>query len=631
MIISLPEFIVLLVAIVADVAFIGFTLARGKMKIIHKLYFCLLIIVLIWLIALVSLHYVTTEQIEYQHILDCVTQVVAFASPLLLLISIAFTTSAETLRWPYYLLFVIPLLTNLIAWSDCLFGTKLLYKEFALTIDDIIFGPYFYVHTIFSYACIAASVIITLRFGFKNSKTLYMRQAIIFAVGNLFPLFVSTLATLKIVPATICTTAYAYAFGTLILHGIAIFKYHMMDIRPMALQQVLDWITDGYISIAENFSVISFNKPFSDVFGVRYGIQEGLNIEKCLLSHEDEPGAFDFLDSIKATRESKAPISYEQAVTGQDAVGEPVKTYYMVEITPLLHKNKIVGFTAFFKDVTKIKNSMEKLQDSQNRLMEQERLASLGQMVGGIAHNLKTPIMSVSGSVLAIENLITEANQSLGDPDVTPDDYREIYGEANDWLSKIKDSCAYMSDIISTVRGQAANMTSENFEEMEFAVSDMLKRSSLLMRHELVRNKCHLESVNECGYDVMINGDINNMVQVINNLVSNSIDAQCETSTGKIEIKFSIVGKDFKITVIDDGCGIPPKIKNALTNRMVTSKGKFGTGLGVFFSSSIIKGKFGGSMVYDDNPSGGTIVTITLPPESYSTDKLTMKGVETNA
>ena len=72
----------------------------------------------------------------------------------------------------------------------------------------------------------------------------------------------------------------------------------------------------------------------------------------------------------------------------------------------LVEENKLGGFLAFFKDVTKVKESMQRLQDSQTKLMEQERLASLGQMVGGIAHNLKTPIMSVSGSMIAVENLV---------------------------------------------------------------------------------------------------------------------------------------------------------------------------------------------------------------------------------
>lgn len=65
--------------------------------------------------------------------------------------------------------------------------------------------------------------------------------------------------------------------------------------------------------------------------------------------------------------------------------------------------------------------------------------------------------MSISGSASAIEGLIDECAESLGDADVTDDDYREIYDEMRDWLTKTRDACNYMSDIISAVKGQATN------------------------------------------------------------------------------------------------------------------------------------------------------------------------------
>ena len=59
---------------------------------------------------------------------------------------------------------------------------------------------------------------------------------------------------------------------------------------------------------------------------------------------------------------------------------------------------------------------MQQLRDSQARMMEQERLASLGQMIGGLAHNLKTPIMSISGCISAVENLVEECRGQPGRP-----------------------------------------------------------------------------------------------------------------------------------------------------------------------------------------------------------------------
>ena len=83
--------------------------------------------------------------------------------------------------------------------------------------------------------------------------------------------------------------------------------------------------------------------------------------------------------------------------------------------------------------------------------MEQERFAFLGQMIGGLAHNLKTPIMSISGCVVAAQALIDECEDSLDDPQVTQEDFREIYGEIREWFQKVKDSTSYMSDIITAI------------------------------------------------------------------------------------------------------------------------------------------------------------------------------------
>jgi signal transduction histidine kinase len=77
------------------------------------------------------------------------------------------------------------------------------------------------------------------------------------------------------------------------------------------------------------------------------------------------------------------------------------------------------------------------MQDSRERMMEQERFAFLGQMIGGLAHNLKTPIMSIAGCISAAESLIDECLDSLDDPAVTATTtvrYREI----RDWFGKVK-------------------------------------------------------------------------------------------------------------------------------------------------------------------------------------------------
>ena len=115
--------------------------------------------------------------------------------------------------------------------------------------------------------------------------------------------------------------------------------------------------------------------------------------------------------------------------------------------------------------------------------MEKERLASLGQLIGGIAHNLKTPIMSISGAAEGLSDLVKEYDESIGDSEVTNDDHHAIARDMTEWIEKIKSYTEYMSDVITTVKGQAVTL-SEN-ETISFDLDELVKRVNILMKHEL--------------------------------------------------------------------------------------------------------------------------------------------------
>ena len=317
------------------------------------------------------------------------------------------------------------------------------------------------------------------------------------------------------------------------------------------------------------------------------------------------------MTAIRSCQESHTKVTYEQAMMVPKNQ-EYMKCFYMIEVTPLIIKGNICGFLSILRNITQVKKNMQRLQDSQGKTLEQERLAFLGQMVGGLAHNLKTPIMSISGSVSAVENLVQECTISMNDPEVTDEDYREIYSEMDNWMSRIREACSYMSDIISAVKGQAGNMNVSTKED--FSLAETFKRVSLLLRHELLNHQCTLKIAGQLhGENVLIHGDINNLVQVINNLVSNAIDAQLPDGNHDIIVRLDKDDQFLKITITDFGSGISDTVRRKLFQEMVTSKGTMGTGLGVFISNTVIRAKFDGTMWFEDNPEGGTIWGISIP------------------
>ena len=243
--------------------------------------------------------------------------------------------------------------------------------------------------------------------------------------------------------------------------------------------------------------------------------------------------------------------------------------------------------------------------------MERERLASLGQLIGGIAHNLKTPIMSISGAAEGLTDLINEYDESIGDPEVTYEDHHAIAKDMYDWVSKIKSYTEYMSDVITAVKGQAVTL-SEN-QSTSFDIDELVKRVNILMKHELKNALLTLNIKINIDKNTTLNGDITSLVQVINNMISNSIQAYNGTPNKDIDLIVDKTGNNIVISVKDYGCGLPEGVKKKIFKEMITTKGKNGTGLGLFMSYSTIKAHFNGEITFESEKGKGTTFNIIIP------------------
>jgi len=251
----------------------------------------------------------------------------------------------------------------------------------------------------------------------------------------------------------------------------------------------------------------------------------------------------------------------------------------------------------------------EKFKRNQEILVERERLSSLGQLIGGIAHNLKTPIMSISGALEGISDLVKEYDESIDDTNVTSEDHHEIARDMNGWVDKIKPYLSYMTEVIDAVKGQAVSMNSA--ADGIFSAKEFILRTQILMKDELKRRNCNLKVDVNIKDETSIKGEINAIVQVLDNLIINSMDAYGDNG-GDIELKISEDRDRILVEVRDFAGGIPLHIKNKIFKEMVTSKGKNGTGLGLYISYSTIKGKFDGDMRFLSDDGVGTVFFIEL-------------------
>ena len=282
------------------------------------------------------------------------------------------------------------------------------------------------------------------------------------------------------------------------------------------------------------------------------------------------------------------------------------------EMYNILNKRARERSLFLLKDITQHKEDMETIKNNQDILMERERLAGLGQLIGGIAHNLKTPIMSIAGAVQGLENLIREYDESIDDPLVNSQDHHDIAKDMEEWIPKIRAHLEYMSDIITTVKGQAvASLSSDDTEE--FTINELIKRVNILMKHELKNAYIYMNVVMKTDENQVIKGNVNSLVQVVNNMISNAIQAYEGKHDQNIEMIVNKKENNIVISITDFAGGLPKEVQDRLFKEMVTTKGKNGTGLGLYMSYSNIKAHFGGDITYVTETGKGTTFNIIIP------------------
>ena len=611
MVSNLSVCIFLIALITLIVFFVWSRRTHKKRELLNSLFAFLSIAYSSWVIPLIIMRFVDVNNIELMFFLDCLMQPGgALCAPIYLCIAISFVEGYEKMRKWMKWLFLLPFLTIVVACTNPLH--HLYYANFSVVRREIVFGPYIYISGFFNYVFLVAAIVYMIRFGIKNKSKLYWKQCLMFTISGISPLLVSVFATFSGKDLPITATPLSFMV-TLVFNGIAIFQLHVLDISPIATQHILNAISDSYVVLSDTGHVLKFNRRFAELFSKEFGITENMALNDCFKNNNtsQKNAIYNILAAIDSSREERVHISYEQSVVFTTETGTQ-KYYFVVDVSPLVLYDRITGYVVLFKDITQLRDSMKRLQASQERMMEQERFAFLGQMIGGLAHNLKTPIMSISGCISAAEALVEECEDSLGDPDVTEEDFREIYSEMREWFSKVKESSAYMSDIITAIKGQAANISTD--EKITFTIEEMLKRSMLLMRHELLNSGCKLKIDCDKSEEILLQGDINNLVQVIGNLLSNSIYAQKQTG-GEIEIQIDHDSEYLYIRVKDRGTGIPENVLKKIFKSMITSKGTMGTGLGLYMSNAVIRGKFNGEMWGENREGGGSIFGIKIPLE----------------
>lgn len=526
--------------------------------------------------------------------------VVAFVSVLIFFLGYSFAHTGAPIPKYLYLLFMIPIVCVVLIWTNDLH--HLYFIHYSQVNSEFKKGIVLQFHPIFSYLMIGLGLYYLIRFSIRNSG-FFSKQSALIIIGTAVPVAVDVAYVSNIISFPVYIEPISFSVAV-ICFMISIFKFDFLNIVPVALQTVVDHISDSYIVLNDQFEITDYNKPFADNFKEISSIKRKESIEKIFHKQLTEHTAEIIENLLQSVREQK-PSRFEIHITE-----ESYDKNYIVEITPIFSNGSILCTIILFKDITEQKRDAELIAKTQLMLIESEHLASLGELIGGIAHNLKTPIMSISGGLEGLTDLIDEYDESIEDDSITAEDHHEIAGDMRVWIGKMKEYAAYMSDIISAVKGQAVQLTASTTDM--FSLKELVKRVEILMNHELKKYGCRLEVQCDIDMEIELPGEINSLVQVLNNLVINGIQAYAGKE-GVIEFKISKYEQMIQFEIKDYGSGMPEDIKNKLFKEMITTKAKNGTGLGLYMSYSTITGRFGGKMWFESVLGMGTSFYIMIP------------------
>ena len=259
-------------------------------------------------------------------------------------------------------------------------------------------------------------------------------------------------------------------------------------------------------------------------------------------------------------------------------------------------RKAMIHIMSDLKETTEeVKRREQELREKQEQLVQAGKLATLGELTTGIAHELNNPLNNIG---LFIGNVIDFIELGKGDP-------QSILHELHSAMQQVRKA----NEIISHLRtfGRAASVSRE-----PVVIAQVIQSALSLMREQLRLRQIKVE-LHFPAEDVIVIGNAIQIEQVFINLLSNARDALANAANKVITITCSIKADTVHITVSDTGPGIPNGLEQRIFDPFFTTKEVgAGTGLGLSITYGIIK-EHQGTIAVENLPGEGALFLIELP------------------
>jgi PAS domain S-box-containing protein len=386
------------------------------------------------------------------------------------------------------------------------------------------------------------------------------------------------------------------------------------------LQQVIDTVPAVINVKNRQLRYVLMNRYMAGIFGIepgealgrtttdlmsRYGAQKTDENDQRVLAAKKDLGFYEeeYMDSSGTMRQwlvNKLPLrnsdgEIENIVTVALDIGERKRSE--------LEMSKA-------KDAAEA--ALRNLRETQNSLIEAEKLAALGRLVAGVAHEVNNPVGISLTVASSLERKIATFAEEVARGELRRSSLTEFVESNRDAASQLVANLNRAAELIQSFKQVAAD---RNYSDQRvFDLADLTEQVVMSLKPGLRKQNLALSV--DCDPDLTMNSFPGPYGQVLTNLFFNSVaHAFPDGKGGAVKIKVQASGEDnVEILFTDNGCGMSPDVRRrAFDPFFTTRRDQGGTGLGLHIVYSIVTNRLGGRINLHSEPGEGTRIQIILP------------------
>jgi len=394
-----------------------------------------------------------------------------------------------------------------------------------------------------------------------------------------------------------------------------------------ALQLIYDTAPIGLACLSPDCRYLQINQRLTEICGISVEDHLGRSVRDCV------PALADAVEGIV-----RSIIDTGDPVIGIEVAGQRTdqteERFWITYWHPLRSPSgEIVGINVAAEEITERKRAeaalqasereirsardaaeaaLRNLQETQNFLIEAEKLAALGRLVAGVAHEINNPVGTSLTVASSLEGKVAMFTAEVARGDLRRSSLNEFLDISSEASSQLVANLTRAAELVQSFKQVATDRSHSN--QRTFDLGDLTEQVFLSLRPSLGKQNVTLNV--ECQPDLTMNSYPGPYGQVLTNLLLNSIAHAFPGGKGGIvDVKAQASGHDHvEIVFSDDGCGMSLDVRRkAFDPFFTTRRDQGGTGLGLHIVFGIVTNCLGGRLNLDSEPNQGTKMQILLP------------------